>query len=301
MNAKRLIPMAGVALVALLASSCSGGSSEAGATQQSPTPTADPGAVSTSTPFPLGLDPANFTDPVNVDNAWWPMKPGTRWILEGEALDGDERIERRVITTITDLTKQIGGIDFIVGYELDYNDDVLAESELFFAAEDDEGNIWHMGEYAELWDEGQLDGGQAWIPGYLEGAKPGIRLPADPAAEGPAYAQGFAPPPFYWDDRGQFKEVVEEVCVPAGCYPDVVVIREFEPTIPNVAQLKYWAPGVGNIKVGWEGEDEEQEVLELVEVAQLSSAEMDEVRELALAMETRASLYGMTSPVQRRT
>lgn len=285
-------------------SACSGArdiasSEENGQPSPSPSAPASP-PVSTQPPFPMGLDPENFGDSVDVDNPWWPLQPGRRWVWEGEATDGEERIERRVVFTVTDLVKEFGGIRFIVGYDLDYNDDVLLESELIFLAEDDEGNIWHVGQYTELWDEGALDGGLAWLAGYVEGASPGVLLPGDPSAGKEPYIQGFAPPPYFWDDVAEVARGVPEVCVEAGCYDDVVVIREFEPTKPGAAQLKYWARGVGVVKVGWEGDDEEQEEMELIATQMLEEVELAEVRELALAMETRARVFGRTpEPVRR--
>ena len=81
----------------------------------------------------------------------------------------------------------------------------------------------------------------------------------------------------------------QELCVPVDCYTDVVVIDEFNPDEPGAHQLKYYAPGVGGIRVGWRGaKEEEREVLELVSLEHLSPAEMDEVRRAVLAQEARA-------------
>ena len=30
------------------------------------------------------IDPSNFDDSTNIDNEWWPLKPGTQLIYEGE-------------------------------------------------------------------------------------------------------------------------------------------------------------------------------------------------------------------------
>jgi len=30
------------------------------------------------------IDPSNFDDSANIDNEWWPLKPGTQLIYEGE-------------------------------------------------------------------------------------------------------------------------------------------------------------------------------------------------------------------------
>ena len=63
----------------------------------------------------------------------------------------------------------------------------------------------------------------------------------------------------------------EKVCVPVGCYEEVLVIEEFERNKPGAYQLKYYAPGVGDVRVGWRGpEEEEKEGLDLVKDVRLS-------------------------------
>ena len=53
-------------------------------------------------------------------------------------------------------------------------------------------------------------------------------------------------------------EVGQKTCVPVDCYDDVLVIEEFERNKPGAYQLKYYAPGVGDIRVGWQGPEEEE-------------------------------------------
>jgi hypothetical protein len=228
--------------------------------------------------------------------------PGTRLIWEGEAFDGEDKIERRVVFTVTDLTKEIGGVRTLVGWDRDYNDGKLTESELIFLAQDKVGNVWHFGQYAELYDEeGQFDGGSAWLAGYLKGAKAGILMQANPRPGTPAYSEGFAPPPFYWDDFARVRRTGLRTCARATCYPDVTMIEEFEPTKPGAFQLKYYARGVGVVRVGWRGENEEEkETLELVRVVKLSPAELAKAREEALQLEARANVYGQTPPIEQR-
>jgi len=248
------------------------------------------------------FDPAIFgPDSATIDNPWWPHTPGMQFIYEGEALDGEETVERRIITTVTDLTKEIAGVRVLVIWERDYDDDEQVEGELSFRAQDTEGNIWHLGEYTEGFEEGEYIGSRVWVPGDPEGAQAGLFMPADPAPESPSFSQGFAPPPWNWDDRGRPREVVDEVCVEAGCFRDVLVIEEFEPSVPDAFQLKYYARDVGHVQVGWEGANEvEQEELQLVEIVELTPEELGEARTEALAMEHRATAYsrlGQSKPV----
>ncbi len=120
-----------------------------------------------------------------------------------------------------------------------------------------------------------------------------------PQPGNPSFSQGFAPPPWNWDDRGHVREVVDEVCVEAGCFPDVLVVEEFEPSVPDAIQLKYYARDVGHVQVGWDGANEaEQEELELVEVVELDPRELAEARAEVLAMENRANAYSRLAPAQ---
>jgi hypothetical protein len=54
----------------------------------------------------------------------------------------------------------------------------------------------------------------------------------------PSYAQGYAPPPINWVDRGRVYEVGQKSCVPVDCYDEVLVIEEFERNKPGAYQLK---------------------------------------------------------------
>lgn len=94
----------------------------------------------------------------------------------------------------------------------------------------------------------------------------------------------------------------EQTCVPAGCYRDVLVTREFSRTEPGAFQLKYYAPGVGNVRVGWGGANEdEHEVLVLIDIVHLGPEALAEVRRKVLEQERRAydlspGVYGRTTP-----
>ena len=93
---------------------------------------------------------AQFDDPTNIDNEWLPLKPGTQFVYEGSAIvEGEGRQSRRVVTTVTDLTKVIAGVRALVIWERDYTAGKLNEPELAFFAQDNAGNVWLLGEYPE--------------------------------------------------------------------------------------------------------------------------------------------------------
>src|SRR4249919_1836188 len=53
---------------------------------------------------PSKLDPSKFT--TEIDNAYWPMKPGYHWVYR-ELEDGESQ---RVDVTVTDQTKVLDGV-----------------------------------------------------------------------------------------------------------------------------------------------------------------------------------------------
>lgn len=242
---------------------------------------------------------SDFTDPTNIDNQWLPMQPGTRWVFEGFTVDDGEEIDHRIEFTVTDLTKMIDGIPTVVAYIEDYSDDELVEAEIAFYAQDNSGNVWYLGEHPEEFEDGEFVDAPTWIAG-MEGAQAGIKMKAQPRLGTDSYSQGWAPS-VEWTDRGQVYKMGQQICVPANCYGDVLVIDEFNQEEPGAFQLKYYARNVGNVQVGWRGEDAQQEDLELVEREQLEPVELAAVRQAALDLEEHAyeiseDIYGRTEP-----
>jgi hypothetical protein len=247
------------------------------------------------------FDRNQFSDPTTIDNQWFPLKPGTQFVYEGSAIQDDRSIARRVIFTITDLTKVIDGVRTLVAWDRDYNNGQLVEPELVFFAQDDDGNVWSLGQYPEEYEDGELVNAPAWIAG-LQGAKAGLVMRAQPQTGTANYSQGLGPKVGY-ADRAKVRKVGYETCVAFGCYQDVLVTEEWDAADPASRQLKYYAPGVGNIRVGWAGQDEEREVLSLVNLVQLSPQALAEVDRQALRLEQRAyvvskNVYGRTAPAQ---
>jgi hypothetical protein len=246
---------------------------------------------------------SRFDDSTNVTNRWFPLKPGTQYIYEGHATDDGERLQRRVVFTVTDLTKVVAGVRTVVAWDRDYDDGELIESELAFFAQDTGGNVWHLGQYPEEYEGGRFAKAPAWIEG-IKGARAGLAMKAEPRPGALSYAQGFAPAPLYWDDRARVYKTDQRTCVPVNCYDNVLVMEEFEQRKPGAFQLKYYAPGVGGVRVGWRGpKEEEKETLVLADLVHLSKDGLAKVRRKALALESRAyriskDVYGQTDAIE---
>ncbi|MCV0403337.1 MAG: hypothetical protein K5924_06460 [Chloroflexi bacterium] len=300
----RVLPIPMVA--ALLLSAC-------GLVAGTPLPTVAPasaGATPTVAPSPSASAPdgdlpppfpyESLGDPTTVTNPYLPLVPGTYWRWEGVTVEDDEEIPHQIITMVTDMTKMIDGVSTIVGYDEDWADGELVEAEIFFAVQDDDGNVWRLGEYPEEYEGGQMVANPAWVAG-ADGALAGVMMPAEPARGGQSYAQGWGPG-VGWADRGWVIVDGDQDCVPAGCYEDVIVVQEWDIAEPLARQLKFHAPGVGVIRVDWSGSaDQSQESLELVEFRQLTDEELADLREKALALEERAhdTLPGLFSDTER--
>ena len=240
-----------------------------------------------------------------IDNKYLPLKPGSKLIYKGSAIPEGEktRVKRRVVTTVTDLSKWIDGVRTLVIWEKDYTAGKLGESEIAFFAQDKAGNVWLLGEYPEEYENRKVVDAPTWISGQ-KGAHAGIAMLANPKVGSPDYAQGFAPPPVEFIDRARVYKKGQKTCVPVECYKNVLVIEEFEKGVPGVFHLKYYAPKVGLVKVGWRGaNEEEKETLELVKRQQLSSKELANARKTALKLDKRAykrssDVYGKTPPAK---
>jgi hypothetical protein len=250
------------------------------------------------------FDPRKFSDPTRIDNRWSPLQPGTRFVYEGRADRGRGRLPHRVVFTVTDLTKVIDGVRSVVLWDRDFNGGRLAEGELAFHAQDDDGNIWNMGEYPEEYEGGRVQGApDTWIAG-LAGARAGILMRGRPRPGTSSYLQGWAPA-IEFSDRATVHQAGARDCVPVGCFRDVLVTDETNPLEPaDGHQRKYYARGIGNIRAAPVG-GREKEVLVLTRVIRLSPAQMAAVRREALKLDRRGyamspRVYGRTPPAQPR-
>lgn len=256
----------------------------------------------TAEPQFADFDPGNFDNSAVIDNEWMPMQPGTKWVYEGTAVDDEGKsVSRRIEFIVSDLTKEIAGVRTVVGWIVDYTDGELVEKEIAFYAQDNDGNVWYLGEYPEDYENGEFVEAPTWITG-IEDAKPGIKMMAEPQLGGPSVYQGWGPA-VEWSDFGHVDQMGQKTCVPVDCYQDVLVNAESSLGEEGAFQLKYYARGVGEVRVGWRGADATKEELELVEYKQLSPEELAQAHAEVLEVEKHAyevseDVYGQTAPAE---
>ena len=248
---------------------------------------------------PWRLDAATFPTPVKVNNSYFPLTPGTNWVMSGSVSGGTHKI----VTTVTDLTKVIDGVQTIVVLDEDFDGNVPQEAELAFFAQSNLGTVWGLGEYPEEYDNGVFAGAPStWISG-LSGARAGVAMLANPTPDRAPYLQGKALS-IGFEDCARVFATGQQLCEPAGCYRDVLVTDEWAPLDPAGGhQRKSYAPGIGQVRVGAIGGDS-PEVLDLTRYAHLNPHDLTAARDRALALDKHGyqvspKVYGKTPPAAR--
>jgi hypothetical protein len=130
------------------------------------------------------LDPASFV--ATIDNPFAPFAPGARWVYEKESDEGLERIEVEVL----DETKTILGIVATVVRDQEFLDGELIEDTRDWLAQDEDGNVWYLGELSYSVEDGVIVGLEGSWQAGVDGAKPGLWMKADPQV-GDVYRQEF--------------------------------------------------------------------------------------------------------------
>ena len=206
----------------------------------------DDGDASAAAPLPQGgepveLDPAEFT--TEIDNPYWPMQPGSRWAYRETDTEGTVQ---RVVVTATDRTKRIAnGIEARVVHDVVSEHGEPVEITDDWYAQDADGNVWYLGEKTAEYENGKVVTRAGSFEAGVDGAQPGIIMPADPQP-GLDYRQEY-----YAGEAEDEAAIVtvgeEQLQVPAGRYTDVVMTRDTNPLEPKIQELKFYARDVGPV------------------------------------------------------
>jgi hypothetical protein len=222
----RRVSRCAAALAALLAASCNGKSSSS-VTEAS------------KHAYAPRIRPADFGGP--VDNPFFPLTPGSRWVYEGRKAEGNER----TVVEVTRDTKTILGITAVVVHDTVTKDGSVKEDTFDWYAQDRQGNVWYLGEDTKEYENGAVVSTKGSWEAGVKGAQPGIIMKARPKPGGPyrqEYFKGQA------EDYAQVLSTQASVTVPAGTYRDVVKTKDFTPLEPKLLEHKYYAPGVGVVR-----------------------------------------------------
>ncbi|MBM7831356.1 hypothetical protein JOE59_002061 [Agromyces cerinus] len=228
-RSRRALVLALIAAGALILTACVGGA-----------PPEASGADLPQGDDPVSLDPADFT--TEIDNPYWPMEPGTRWSYVELDPDGGELT---VDVTVTSETKLIAnGIEARVVRDTVSRGGEIVEDTFDWYAQDASGAIWYLGEDTAEFEHGEIVSREGSFEAGVDGALPGIALPAHPAP-GMEYRQEYSAG--IAEDNGAVLSVEELVEVPYGIFDSALLTRDTNALEPDVAELKLYATGIGPV------------------------------------------------------
>jgi hypothetical protein len=248
------------------------------------------------------FDAKNFDHKSTViDNEWYPIKPGMRYVYDGYAVDeeGDEETHS-VSFIVTDLVKEIAGVRTVVCWDRDFVDKELEESEIMFLAQDKAGDVWILGEYPEELSNGEFEKQACWMHGIKDGHA-GILIKKNPTLN-LAWSEGWAPSVEYTDQAFVWK-VGQTVKTPAGDFDHVVIVDESNRETVGAHHLKYYSRGTGVVHIDWRGKKTDQEKMDLVKIEKVTPEEMAKAREASLNLdrhgyETSKDVYALSKPIE---
>ena len=190
----------------------------------------------------------------DVDNPYFPLPVGRQWVYR----EGEQRVE----VTVTDRTKLIanGIVARVVRDEVTLKG-VPVEITDDYYAQDDEGNVWYMGEATTEYEDGKPVSTEGSFEAGVDGARAGIVMPARPRV-GMRYRQehyeGHA------EDRAKIVSLRERVKVPLKRYRRTLMTLDYNPLEPDVLEAKFYARGVGLVlAVGLSGDTDREELVRL--------------------------------------
>ena len=198
--------------------------------------------------FLPNFDNATFKPGAPINNQYFPLKPGTVLVYvgtdrSGEAVEADD-------VFVTNLTKNVLGVQTTVVRDTVYEEGVLIEDTLDFYAQDTRGNVWYFGEIVinyEYDDEGNFIGTNndgAWLAG-VDGAKPGWIMPANPRVDF-SFFNEFAPGVAL--DQAKILNLHKLIETDFGEFTTLKT-RDTTRLEPDVVEFKYYAPGIGVVRV----------------------------------------------------
>jgi hypothetical protein len=188
---------------------------------------------------PAHLDPDEFT--TEIDNPYWPMAPGSRWVyreVEGAGV-------QKVVVTVTHRTKAIAnGVRARVVRDVVTEDGEPVEITDDWYAQDGDGNIWYLGEKTAEYENGEVTSRSGSFEAGVDGAEAGVVVAASPHP-GLAYRQEYYAGQA--EDRAVVLSTDEQVEVPFGHFTGVLMTKDLNPLEPRVLEHKFYARGVGPV------------------------------------------------------
>jgi hypothetical protein len=174
------------------------------------------------------IDANNFVPQIN--NKYFTLIPGTIFKYEGRT--GTLRIE----VTVTNEKKKLMGVTTTGVRVTEWRNGLLKEDTIDWYAQDRAGNVWYFGEAVNNYTDGTVVSHKGSWEAGVDGAKPGIIMPADPKI-GETYRQEY-----YFaraEDMGTVIATNRKVTVPYGTLENCIQVHDTT-TLEKRREYKYY-------------------------------------------------------------
>jgi hypothetical protein len=173
----------------------------------------------------------------HVDNQWFPLIPGTRYVYVG-VKDGKPA---RDVVTIAHRTKVIDGAPCVVVEDRLFLGGRLHERTTDWYSQDEKGNVWYFGEQtAELDQQGRVKSREGSFQSGRDGARAGLFMPADPRI-----GQSFEQEHYKGHAEDHFRVAGLFETITAPHVKNALLTEEWTPLEPGVLDHKLYARGIG--------------------------------------------------------
>jgi hypothetical protein len=174
-----------------------------------------------------------------VDNPWFPLLPGTRYVYTG-VKDGQRS---RDIVTVTHQTRTIEGAPCVAVHDRLYLRGHLGERTTDWYTQDARGNVWYFGEKTAEFDRnGHITNTSGtWMAG-VDGARPGIYMPGNPRV-GQSGRQEY----YKGQAEDHFRVIGLFHTVFAPGVENALLTQEWSPLEPGVLDHKMYVRGIGTV------------------------------------------------------
>jgi len=201
----------------------------------------------------IEFDGANFGAPTTITNDFWGLRLGgpTSATYFSEAEDGCEVSESTVMgTTGTGFFSAPYDVDALVIHDREWESEdcdgnyELVEDTFDWFAQDDDGNVWYLGEDTTALEELEAGGyclsdAGSWKAGDMD-AVPGVILPGDPQA-GDAYQQEYLEDEAEdWGKVLRLNATVEIEFAGGSVYEGCAQTKEYTPLEPGSTEHKFY-------------------------------------------------------------
>jgi hypothetical protein len=185
-----------------------------------------------------------FSHPRDITNPLLPLAYLKEDILEGTEGGVKVRVERTVLPDRRKVFKIAGQtVEALVMEDREFKNGALEEVTRDYFAQDDEGNVYYLGEDVDEYANGRVSGHEgAWLLGK-DTQNPGVIIPAHPKA-GDKFKSEDVNKEIHESD--EVVSISETVSVPAGTFENCVKVKEL--LADGSTEFKFYAPGIGVVR-----------------------------------------------------